>query len=84
MAISTLKRMTTLFVVVVILGTSIALWADDWPNWRGPSNNGISAEKGWSPEAVSQKKILWSTNVGKGTIIIPMIPITRAARTISL
>ena len=32
------------FVLTVAAGT--ALLGSDWPSWRGPSNNGVSAETG--------------------------------------
>ena len=34
--------------------------------WRGPTHDGISAETGWSPEAVAAGKVLWRAQVGKG------------------
>jgi len=48
----------------VVLATAWAS-ADDWPQWRGPARNGVSAEAsgwphGWPPER------LWSANVGWG------------------
>lgn len=51
---------------VVLLAVSVGS-ADDWPRWRGPNGNGISAETGWStnwPE--NGPKVLWRTNVGAG------------------
>ena len=50
--------------LVVLLG-STAL-AEDWPCWRGPTHDGISAETGWSADAVAKGKVLWRANVGKG------------------
>lgn len=41
--------------------------ADDWPQWRGPQRNGISAESGWSetwPD--SGPKVLWKASIGRG------------------
>ncbi|HPA18682.1 MAG TPA: PQQ-binding-like beta-propeller repeat protein [Verrucomicrobiae bacterium] len=39
----------------------------DWPCWRGPHRNGISAERGlnwaWAPEG---PRVLWKASVGKG------------------
>src|SRR5436190_938577 len=32
-----------------------AAFADDWPQWRGPARNGISAERGW--------RDVWTKNV---------------------
>ncbi|MBN2163601.1 MAG: PQQ-binding-like beta-propeller repeat protein [Pontiellaceae bacterium] len=37
--------------------------ADDWPVWRGPEQNGISAETGWSMRAASVK---WTVELGDG------------------
>jgi outer membrane protein assembly factor BamB len=41
--------------------------AADWPNWRGPTFNGISTETGW--QAIwppSGPKILWKASIGTG------------------
>ncbi len=41
--------------------------ADDWPQWRGPNRNGISAEKGWLTDWPEQgPKKLWSASLGAG------------------
>jgi len=41
--------------------------ADDWPQWRGPQLNGISAEKGWSDKWPDNRpNNAWKTNVGLG------------------
>lgn len=40
---------------------------NDWPQWRGPSRDGISAERGWfQPWPASGPKQLWKRNVGIG------------------
>ena len=40
---------------------------EDWPNWRGPLRNGISAEKNWQHTwSASGPTVLWKTNVGIG------------------
>ncbi len=39
----------------------------DWPQWRGPNRDNISAEAGWNPKALAKgPKILWQAEVGKG------------------
>ena len=38
--------------------------AEDWPVWRGPNADGISAETGWNP--TSSPRIKWSREVGSG------------------
>ena len=50
-------------LLILLLSAGI-LTAGDWPLWRGPANNGISAETGWKPSGI--KKVLWEKNVGIG------------------
>ena len=39
----------------------------DWPQYRGPKRDGISAEKGWFGKWPAQgPKVLWKTSVGTG------------------
>jgi outer membrane protein assembly factor BamB len=41
--------------------------ADDWPQWRGPQRNGISAETGWRDTWPGDgPPIAWKANVGLG------------------
>lgn len=40
--------------------------ADDWPFFRGPNYNGVSAETGWNAKFGSSPKVAWKKNVGKG------------------
>lgn len=58
--------MKTRITLVVLLPLSALLArGDDWPQWRGPKLDGVSAEKGWStqwPEGGPKK--LWSRNTG--------------------
>ena len=54
-----------LLAVGLLLMTPWALAAADWPQWLGPSSDGVSTEnsgwpKGWPPER------LWGRNVGAG------------------
>jgi outer membrane protein assembly factor BamB len=43
------------------------LKAADWPQWRGPQRNGISAETGWLTRwPAAGPKRLWSARVGEG------------------
>jgi outer membrane protein assembly factor BamB len=34
-------------------------WAEDWPHWRGPARNGVSAEKGLPLRWTSAENIAW-------------------------
>ena len=41
--------------------------ADDWPHWRGPARNGISAETGWLAEWPKDgPPVVWKARVGTG------------------
>jgi len=61
------NRQRVLYVLLAV-GLAVAqLRAEDWPIWRGPSANGISAEKGWNPKALAgEPRIAWRTGVGSG------------------
>src|SRR4051794_15838250 len=40
---------------------------DDWPNYRGPHHDGVSAEAGWSTQwPAGGPAVLWKANVGVG------------------
>src|SRR5262245_60599390 len=60
------------FTAVAVLTLWRCCWpagvlAEDWPQWRGPKGDGISAESGlntdWPKEG---PKRLWKTSVGSG------------------
>jgi outer membrane protein assembly factor BamB len=52
---------------VTLLMLAVPAAADDWPFFRGPHNNGVSVESGWSTEwATSGPKIAWRKDVGVG------------------
>lgn len=54
--------MTCLLVAVLALAA-----ADDWPHWRGPERNGISAEKGWLDRWPAEgPRVVWKAEVGAG------------------
>lgn len=65
---------------VMLLSVAVTGWAlagdantlqpaatTDWPNWRGPNQNGISTEKGWLTAWPKEGlKQLWKADVGSG------------------
>jgi len=51
----------------VSLAALPAASADDWPCWRGPGHNGISAETGWLDRwPDGGPRVLWKAEVGTG------------------
>lgn len=46
---------------VALLLSGAAVVAEDWPNWRGPLNNGISSEKDIAITWSADKNVLWKT-----------------------
>ena len=59
-------RVHSLSLLVSVL-FSIGTQADDWPHWRGPQRNGISAESGWREVWPKEgPAIAWRAKVGIG------------------
>jgi outer membrane protein assembly factor BamB len=54
-------------IALAWLALGAGLWAENWPQWRGPGGNGVSAEQGLPDEWGAGKGILWKTPiVGRG------------------
>lgn len=47
--------------------------AADWPQWRGPSRNGISAEKGWNTNWAGGPRKAWTARVGLGWSAVSVV-----------
>ncbi len=59
-------RATTAILALAALGTLPAS-GGDWPRWRGPDLNGISAEKGWQAQWPAEgPRQSWKAAVGTG------------------
>lgn len=52
-----------LFCALCLTFATGEICAADWPQWRGPARDGISAEKGWS---ATSPKLLWKAHLGPG------------------
>jgi outer membrane protein assembly factor BamB len=49
-----------------VAGLLVVVWAQDWPQWRGPNRDGISGAFS-EPKAWPEKlKLKWKVNVGEG------------------
>ena len=54
------------WMAALVFMTGVAT-AEDWPHWRGPARNGLSAETGWLDAWPAEgPKILWKAEVGIG------------------
>lgn len=52
---------------LAVIATASSTFAADWPHWRGPSYNGISAETDWNAQwPATGPKQLWKASVGTG------------------
>jgi outer membrane protein assembly factor BamB len=60
-----MRRITPALLCLLI--TSPAL-ADNWPNWRGPANNGVAPGRGYPTKWSATENIAWKVALpGKGT-----------------
>jgi outer membrane protein assembly factor BamB len=59
-------------LAVTIAGLSAVAVGDDWPIYRGPAHNGISAETGWFA-AGAQLKVLWSADTGPSCSAVTVV-----------
>ncbi|MFH1745856.1 MAG: PQQ-binding-like beta-propeller repeat protein [Planctomycetota bacterium] len=56
------KRFTLAILVAGLY--SAGAWAADWPNWRGPNHDGISAEKGLQTKWAEAPPLVWERTIG--------------------
>jgi outer membrane protein assembly factor BamB len=53
--------------LALMLLAAAGAFGDDWAQWRGPTRDGVSAEKGWSSSwPKGGPKVLWKARVGTG------------------
>jgi len=59
--------MNRLFLTALCLATAGTAAADNWPQWRGPKNDGHSAEKNLPTEWSETKNVVWKLKLpGRG------------------
>jgi outer membrane protein assembly factor BamB len=62
-----MKRSLSLWITLAAAGPVTRAAADDWPHWRGPARNGISAESGWLDRwPADGPPVAWTAEVGTG------------------
>jgi len=62
----TLHGMPSRATLALLLLSSITALAADWPNFRGPTHDGVSSEKSWKAEWSSEPPVAWKAKVGLG------------------
>ena len=73
------KAMQGRYILVLLAPVVLALAAtplngDDWPQWRGPNRDGVSAEANWSIHWPAEgPKRLWTTPIGEGTSAVAVV-----------
>ena len=60
-------KLRNLFFCFLTLSLSVTVIADDWPNYLGPTQNGVSKETGILKDwETNPPEVLWSHSVGEG------------------
>lgn len=66
-----------MIVPVIALAASIGAAegaGQDWPNWRGPSYDGVSTETAWRTDwSNRQPRVLWKKDVGTGASTVSVV-----------
>ncbi len=53
------RALLTWGVLLAVFGQSLTAHADNWPNWRGPANNGVSHEKNLPVTWSATSNVAW-------------------------
>jgi len=57
----------------VLLLAPALTWADNWPGWRGPANNGISAEKDLPVQWSATQNVRWKIPLQGAGVSAPVV-----------
>ena len=62
------KGSRIVWTIIILIASTTALRAEDWPQWRGPNRDGISQEKGLLKQwPASGPKLIWQIkDIGSG------------------
>ena len=50
-------------LALMFIGFASATWADNWPQWRGPSQNGLSGEQGLPVRWSKTENVTWKIDL---------------------
>lgn len=59
-------RLHTLVLAAAVVVASAAISAENWPQWRGPNSQGVSAEKELPTQWAPDRNIAWKTGLPDG------------------
>ena len=61
--------------LLILVSCIFVPWAeaDNWPHWRGPHYNGVSAEKGLPVEWAEGKNVAWKLDLPGGSSATPVV-----------
>ena len=65
--------MKFLAAAAILLLTTDPITADDWPAWRGPARDGVSAEKGLPEKWAADSGVLWKVALPAAAGATPVI-----------
>ena len=68
-----MNRLSVVVAVLLMGGFAAPASADNWPQWRGPRNDGHSAEPGFPTEWSADKNVVWKLKmpgIGAGTPVV--------------
>ena len=61
-----MKRLLPAAILLCVFA-SFAIAADNWPNWRGPTSNGVASGKGYPTSWSKTENVLWKATLpGRG------------------
>jgi len=68
------RRIQTLFLIpIIIVNIGLAHAQENWPHWRGPNHNGISAAPDLPMTWSQTKNIVWKTPLPSWSAGTPII-----------
>ena len=66
-------RMRALLVTFILATATAAVRAENWPQWRGPSLNGVSTEKNLPVEWSTEENVTWKLELPEWSGSTPII-----------
>ncbi len=66
-------RMRALLVTIILATATAAVRAENWPQWRGPSLNGVSTEKNLPLEWTTEENVTWKLKLPEWSGSTPII-----------